>query len=168
MTALSFTRNCSRMEDVHAHLTVCAHAFTPPLDRRVAIRDYAAKLTTRAERFEAWEGPALIGLVAVYCNDPARIAAFVTSVSVVPERTQAGIGHSLLAAAIAHARGLGFRRIALHVDREASARALYRRLGFADGAQDDATLHLSLDLAARRPGAGENATSHDRDREARP
>ncbi|KQQ13245.1 hypothetical protein ASF53_13785 [Methylobacterium sp. Leaf123] len=168
MTTLSFTQNRSRMEDVRTHLTLCAHAFSPPLDRRVTIPDYAAKLATRAERFEAWDGSALIGLVAVYCNDPARDAAYVTSVSVVPERTRAGIGHRLLSAAIAHARGLGFKRIALDVDREAPALALYRRLGFADEAQDDATLHLSLDLTARRPGVGENATSQDRDREARP
>ena len=166
MTGPTVARNRSRAEDVEAHLTACARTFTPPLDRRVAIPDYAAKLAARAERFESWDGPALIGLVAVYCNDPARICAFVTSVSVVPDRTGEGLGGRLLAAAIAHARGLGFARIALSVDRAASALGLYRRLGFTEDARDDRTLHLSLDLAAAGPVAG--TTSQDRGREARP
>ncbi|MBB2962561.1 N-acetyltransferase [Methylobacterium sp. R2-1] len=167
MTAAAFAQNRSRAEDVQAHLIACAKTFTPPLDRRVAVPNYAAKLAARAERFEAWDGPALIGLVAVYCNDPARICAFVTSVSVVPERTREGLGGRLLAAAIAHTRGLSFARIALSVDREAAALGLYHRLGFAEDGRDGTTLHLSLDLAAPRPGADKGATSQDRGREAR-
>ena len=164
----AIARNRARPADVEAHLTACAQSFTPPLGERVAIPDYAAKLVARAERFEAWDGPALIGLVAVYCNDPARIAAFVTNVSVLPERTRSGLGRHLLAAAISHARDLGFARMALSVDRAATALHLYRGLGFTEDAQDGDTLHLSLALRAPRPGAGAGAASQERDREARP
>lgn len=168
MTEPRFCRNRSGADDVWAHLSACANSFTPPLDRRVAIPDYAAKLVARAERFEAWKGPTLIGLVAVYCNDPARVAAFVTSVSVVPERTRMGLGRRLLAAAITHGRSLGFARMALSVDCGASALGLYRDLGFTEDARDGATLHLSLDLTVPCPDASEWATAQERDRDARP
>ncbi|MCJ2029233.1 GNAT family N-acetyltransferase [Methylobacterium sp. J-043] len=166
MSGPAIARNRARPADVEAHLTACAQSFTPPLGERLAIPDYAAKLVARAERFEAWEGPALIGLVAVYCNDPARIAAFVTNVSVVPARTGIGLGRRLLAAAITYARALGFARMALSVDRVAAALRLYRSLGFAEDKRDGDTLHLSLALRAQRPGAG--SASQEQDREARP
>ncbi|UGB24922.1 GNAT family N-acetyltransferase [Methylorubrum sp. B1-46] len=140
-----------------SHLSACANSFTPPLHRRVAISDYATKLVARAERFEAWEGATLIGLVAVYCNDPARVAAFVTSVSVVPERTRMGLGRRLLAAAITHGRGLGFARMALSADRGAAALNLYREFGFTEDARDGATLHLSLALMLPCSDASERA-----------
>jgi len=163
----AIARNRARPADVEAHLTACAQSFTPPLGERLAIPDYAAKLVARAERFEAWEGPALIGLVAVYCNDPARIAAFVTNVSVVPARTGIGLGRRLLAAAITYARALGFARMALSVDRGAAAALrLYRSFGFAEDKRDGDTLHLSLALRAQRSGA--ESASQERDREARP
>ncbi|WP_181425599.1 GNAT family N-acetyltransferase [Methylobacterium sp. B4] len=112
----------------------------------MAIPDYAAKLATSAERFEAWEGPTLIGLVAVYCNDPARARAFVTSVSVLPGRRRAGLGRGLIEAAIVHVRGLGFARLALCVDRSATAIGLYRRLGFIEEGAAGEAMQFSLDL----------------------
>jgi len=164
--APAIARNRARPADVEAHLTACAQSFTPPLGERLAIPDYAAKLAARAERFEAWDGPTLIGLVAVYCNDSARIAAFVTNVSVLPTRMGIGLGRRLLAAAITHARDLGFAGMALSVDRRAAALRLYRELGFTDDGRDGDTLHLRLDLRPPCPGAG--AASQQRDREARP
>lgn len=164
MSVWTLERNRSERSAVQAHLLACASHFTPPLGRRVAIPDYAAKLATSAERFEAWEGSTLIGLVAVYCNDPARVRAFVTSVSVLPERMRAGLGRRLLEAAVAHVRGLGFAHLALSVDRSAAALDLYRRLGFvADGAAGE-TLQLSLDLGPPCPGT----SPHEPCREARP
>ncbi|PXW51105.1 acetyltransferase (GNAT) family protein [Methylobacterium sp. B4] len=146
MIAPQLFRNRSGAHDIRAHLTACAASFTPPLDKRVAIPDYAAKLATSAERFEAWEGPTLIGLVAVYCNDPARARAFVTSVSVLPGRRRAGLGRGLIEAAIVHVRGLGFARLALCVDRSATAIGLYRRLGFIEEGAAGEAMQFSLDL----------------------
>ncbi|WP_375275149.1 GNAT family N-acetyltransferase [Methylorubrum thiocyanatum] len=160
-------RNRSGREDIHIHLTACAATFTPPLWERVNLADYAAKLAVHAERFEAWAGPTLIGLVAVYCNEPGRRNAFVTNVSVLPERTRAGIGQRLLDAAINHVRDIGFTRITLSVDHRAAALGLYRGLGFAEDTREERTLLLALDLTAPRSCAGDGATSQEGgDREA--
>ncbi|MCP1549335.1 MULTISPECIES: GNAT family N-acetyltransferase [Methylorubrum] len=164
MTEPQLYRSRSGADDIRAHLMACASTFTPPLDWRVVIPDYATKLATCSERFEAWDGTALIGLVAVYCNDPIRATAFVTSVSIVPERTREGLGRRLLTAAITHVHSLGFARIALSVDREAAALALYHGLGFAEDTRNDRTLHLSLDLTAPCSGTRPNAEAASRNR----
>lgn len=145
MIGPQFRHNHSRPEDVLAHLTICDAAFTPPLSLRVALPDYAAKLVGRAERFEMWEDQTLVGLVAVYCDSVERDCAFVTSVSVLPDLTRAGLGRRLLEEAITHVRDLGFRRLALHVDRRSAALRLYGRLGFTADAEAGEVLHLSLD-----------------------
>lgn len=141
-----FTWNQAAIADVRDHLLACEAGFTPPLATRVVIDDYAAKLIAQAERCEAWAGPDLIGLVAVYCNAPDRLEAFVTSVSVVPGWTRRGLGRRLLEAAIARVRCLGFHRLALSVHRGAGALRLYEALGFAIAAETEETLHLVLPL----------------------
>ncbi|GJD96135.1 GNAT family N-acetyltransferase [Methylobacterium iners] len=146
MTGPRYDRNRSRIEDVRAHLLACDGAFVPPLATRVSIPGYAARLVSQAERFEAWAGSDLIGLVAVYCNAPDRHDAFVTNVSVVPEQTRRGIGRRLLLGGIAHARSLSFDRLLLSVDHRASALGLYRSLGFRGEATDGETLRLFLEL----------------------
>ena len=146
MSGLAPGRNRSEAEDIERHLRACDAAFHPPLNRRVSIRDYAARLAARAERFEAWAGAELVGLAAVYCNAEDRRSAFLTSLSVVPAWTRQGLARRLLGEAIRHARASGFSAMALSVDPRAPALGLYRRLGFHGMARDDGSLSLTLDL----------------------
>jgi ribosomal protein S18 acetylase RimI-like enzyme len=121
--------------------------FIPPLAERMDIDDYARKIATRAVRFEAWAGDTLVGLVAVYRNDPDRRVAFVTSVSVVPEHRGRGIAATLLASAIDDARREGFGRIALEVSRaNATALRLYSNAGFKMEAGEGRMVRMGLEL----------------------
>jgi ribosomal protein S18 acetylase RimI-like enzyme len=140
-------RNRSDRDAVETYLRACDAAFRPPLSERVDLTAYAEKIAARAERFEAWDGARLAGLVAAYCNDPERRAAFVTSVSVAPQLHGRGVASRLLGACIDHARASGFARVELEVDaRNEPALALYRRHGFVPaGPQGQArSLHLAL------------------------
>lgn len=139
--ALRFARNLSGAEQIARHLAACSAHFVPPLDVRVAIPTYAAKLAERAERFEAWAADRLVGLVAIYCPDGG--VAFVSNVSTLPDFARQGIAHRLLTEAIAHARQ-GAESIALQVDRRAPVLALYRRLGFVEVRAEGDTLTLRL------------------------
>jgi ribosomal protein S18 acetylase RimI-like enzyme len=131
--AIQLHRNRSGTAEVAEHLRACDASFARPLSQRVDLDTYAAKIVTRAERFEAWTGGRLAGLVAAYCNDPARRVCFVTSVSVVPDCQGRGIASHLLAACVAHARRAGFKHVELEVDGHNTAAAgLYRRQGFAE------------------------------------
>ncbi|MCJ2015712.1 GNAT family N-acetyltransferase [Methylobacterium sp. J-076] len=143
---IRFGRNLSSAGDIRLHLTECAPAFVPSLDSRVVIQDYAAKLALHAERFEAWHGAHLVGLVALYDGTSAGGEAFVSNVSVAPGFTRRGLARRLLADAIGHARG-GCPAIALQVDRRAPALALYLSLGFTVAARDGDGLTLRLALA---------------------
>ena len=114
--------------DILHHLQACDAGFSPPLSTRVDLAAYAAKLATHALCFAHWEGD-LLGLVAVYANQPPR--AFVTNVSVLPSHQGQGIARALMTQALDHLRGAGFTEVALEVAENAlPARRLYTRLGF--------------------------------------
>lgn len=133
--------------DIGAHLLRCDRHFVPCLSGRVDIASYAAKLREAAVTFEAWNGAALVGLVAAYLNDPRREAGFVTSVSVEAGFQGEGVGDALMHNCVDRARALGFKRVGLEVwAANEKAIALYRRHGFgADGAMGE-FLKMTRDL----------------------
>ncbi|MBN8507201.1 MAG: GNAT family N-acetyltransferase [Burkholderiales bacterium] len=138
-------RNRADAAEVGAHLRACDASFVPPLSERVELGAYAAKIVSRAERFEAWSGDRLAALVAAYCNEPERRTAFITSVSVLPSFQVCGLASRLLQASVAHVRLAGFERIELEMDaRNSAALALYRRHGFAVASTREHTLILQL------------------------
>ena len=51
---LSFSQNNSDLAQIKWHLEQCDQLFIPPLSERVVLSEYAAKLSDRGERFEAW------------------------------------------------------------------------------------------------------------------
>jgi ribosomal protein S18 acetylase RimI-like enzyme len=134
---ITYLVNTATAEQIAGHLAICDEHFVPPLSGRVNIVDYAAKISAHALRLEAWSGSSLAGLVAVYLNDRERGAAFITTVSVLPECTGRGIATRLVRAAVAHAKSDGLRRISLEVASEnLPAMQIYTKCGFApDGTQ---------------------------------
>lgn len=147
-TLPGYAHNRASAGEIAAHLRRCDAGFRPPLSGRVDIDGYAAKLAAKSERFEAWSGVELVGLLAVYGNDPGG-DAFITSVSVVPDRSGRGIGGELLRRCIAYCAGRHARRIALEVSPlQGAAIRLYERHGFtaaADCAGPALTMHLLLE-----------------------
>jgi ribosomal protein S18 acetylase RimI-like enzyme len=144
---VNIRRNRASAAEVAAHLRVCDRSFVPPLSERVEVDAYAQRIVAHAERFEAWSDDHLAGLVAVYCNDLERRAAFVTSVSVLPFWRAQGLASRLLQACVDHVRQVGFERLELEVDsKNTAATLLYRKHGFALTGTHEATqiLHLAL------------------------
>ncbi|MCR9089628.1 MAG: GNAT family N-acetyltransferase [Rhodobacteraceae bacterium] len=162
-SGIVYSRDSAGVRDLLRHLRDSDDQFTPPLSHRVNLKAYADRLLAQAVRFEAWttEGHTsrsdechdrLIGLVAIYCNNPDRTDAFITSVSVESEFRGRGIAERLLQAALATATEAGFRSATLKVDIAATpARRLYARLAFSEAAQDGNTLTLRCSLD-RQPG----------------
>ena len=128
------------------HLRCCDADFIPPLAGRIELDSYARKLASKAERFEAWADDALVGLVAIYCNDAERRAAFITSVSVLRDWQGRRIASQLLEQAIAHANALGFEHLELEVDRDnTSAIKLYEKTNFIAGPVHGRSMTMHLD-----------------------
>jgi ribosomal protein S18 acetylase RimI-like enzyme len=150
VAGLDRRRNTASAAAVAAHLAACDASFVPPLSGRVDVDAYAAKIAGRAERFEAWSGDTLAGLVAAYAGDPDG-TAFITNVSVLPAFARRGIAAALLQDCIAWLRGAGRHWARLEVSGDNSAAIhLYRGFGFTGDAAGT-TLTLTLDLRARTP-----------------
>jgi len=123
---------------------------------------------------EAWEdlavtvddGVALIaeedgralGFVFCVLGDRGRRTAHVTDIYVRPEARRRGIGRALLAELIEPTRAAGLEHVSLEVlVRNADARRLYERLGFASV---DTFMVAPLDVFAERVGSDERPPSY--------
>jgi ribosomal protein S18 acetylase RimI-like enzyme len=130
--AVRLAVNRATAVEIADHLRACDADFLPRLTDRVEINGYANKLVDRAQRFEAWSGTRLVGLVAAYCDDPDRDTCWITSVSVDRDHRGSGLGRALLDQAIELARTRSFRTVSLEVGQSNhAARRLYTRMGFA-------------------------------------
>jgi ribosomal protein S18 acetylase RimI-like enzyme len=139
-------QNTASAAQIAEHLALCDEQFIPLLSSRVDLVVYASKLASRAQRFEAWSGQTLAGLVAVYM-DSGMPRAYITNVSVLPEWSGRGVAKNLLGLCIAHARAAGTQEIGLEVDvHNVAAVALYERVGFRPGRTTgrDAAMTLKL------------------------
>jgi ribosomal protein S18 acetylase RimI-like enzyme len=143
------TVNRADLNKLLAHLRLCDSSFTPPLRSRVDIDEYTKKIFDNAVRFERWHESVLVGLVAVYCNDPMKTNAFITSVSVLPAFQREGLAADLIAKCLEYLRKEGFASVALEVDKHSGAAiALYHRHGFTSTINKSETsffMKLSLD-----------------------
>jgi ribosomal protein S18 acetylase RimI-like enzyme len=133
--AIEYLVNKTSAGQIAEHLSRCDSDFVPPLSGRVEIETYSRKIASRAARFEAWSGGALVGLVAAYCNDLETGIAYITSVSVLREWTGKGVAADLMKRCVEYAKASGMREISLEVARDNSpAIKLYEASGFiADG-----------------------------------
>lgn len=147
MKSLVYRINCAGLDQLISHLRSCDNSFQPPLSSRVDLSSYASKLVAVAQRFEAWRGNHLVGLVATYCNDQLRRTAFITSVSVLPQSQRQGIAAHLLDDCLEHVISQKFISVELEVNPEnQAATALYKKYGFvhADIDQSSSTMILTL------------------------
>lgn len=133
---ISYRVDTAGEADIETHLRACDTSFEPPLSSRIALHEYAHKLSTRSVRCEAWVDGSLAGLVAVYCNDINTGIAFVTSVSVLPCWTGRGIAMRLMSTCMEQARAAGMRQITLEAGRgNLGAIGLYQKIGFVTDQQ---------------------------------
>lgn len=131
MQDYSYTVNKSEYDQILSHLILCNNLFVPPLQVKVDIHEYSQKLESLATRFEAWFNSELIGLVAVYMNDPLRKIAFITNVSVDNRHTGKGIARQLLTNCIRSSVENEFYTVELEVSKgNIKAIELYQTLGF--------------------------------------
>lgn len=145
---MNFRLDSASEGELLAHLRAVDSSFAPPLSRRVDLAAYAAKIAARARRIEAWDGEALVGLIALYADDPVR-GGFITNVSVLPSHQGQGLAGQLLRRTLALGTELRLASLRLEVKADnTAALALYRRHGFTRDASDAAgpTLFLHREL----------------------
>lgn len=128
----TFFQNKATALQIFEHISKCDNSFTPPLRDRVNIHDYAHKISIKTERFEAWIGNELIGLVASYFNDKKNRTAFITTVSILPQWQNCGLASRLMTRCIRYAQLKKFTQIKLEVNKNNyPAIKLYKKHGFS-------------------------------------
>lgn len=144
---VTINRNRSDASAIVKHLRLCEAQFVPPLGESVDLWAYSTKIAAHAERFEAWYGDSLVGLVAAYANTSSRHHIFVTNVSVAPVMNGKGIAKRLLSDSIDFARNEGFKKMLLKVHTlNNRARTFYRLFKFDESSVDGSEVEMSLDF----------------------
>lgn len=145
----AYAHNTARAAEIGKHLLDCGGPFLDAITARMSVDEYAMKIASRADRFEAWDGRRLIGLVAVYCDDPK--SAFITNVSVDSRWRRRGISAELMQHCIAHVASLKRAGINLEVSmNNAAATALYERFGFTVSSRNGSSLVMTKAMGESR------------------
>lgn len=140
--------NGATSDEIVQHLTVCSEYFSPPLDTRVIISDYARKLRRFGTSLEKWNENRLVGLVVAYFNSDSK-TVFVSSVSVLPDFQGRGIATELMENLAREASRASFSKIRLKVSQKNTiARKFYTSLGFRPDSLEeiDGDLEMLLQL----------------------
>ena len=149
--AIEYRLNAASAVQIAEHLLRCDADFVPPLSSRVKLADYTNKIASKATRFEAWTGSTLVGLLAAYCDDLEKGAAYITSVSVLREWTGQGIADQLMALCVQHAKVSGMRQIGLEVASDNTpAIMLYKKCGFVVNNASVRIVSMNLNLDGGR------------------
>ncbi|OYP32365.1 GNAT family N-acetyltransferase [Rhodopirellula sp. MGV] len=146
--AIRYQLGTASEAEIYEHLRCCSVHFVPPLETRVDLQSYAAKLASLAKLVEAWYASELVGLVAAYypTKESGR-QVFITNVSVKADYRGLGIAKHLLGNLSDNAKRFGHRQIALNVSTDnIPALQLYRSLGYRITAEHDDELTMQFDL----------------------
>jgi 2-polyprenyl-3-methyl-5-hydroxy-6-metoxy-1,4-benzoquinol methylase len=142
--------NYSNEKQIANHLYICNEIFIPTLSTRIDVNDYAHKIFSHAQRFEAWVNNDLVGLVAIYCNAPDKCVSYITNVSVLPNKQGQKIASSLLTNCIKHVQQLNFECIELNVDtNNTAAIALYEKYNFTIRYIKESSILMTMSLHKR-------------------
>ncbi|WOK06294.1 GNAT family N-acetyltransferase [Imperialibacter roseus] len=146
-TELFFRINTALWTDIANHLNDCKENFSPCLDTKVNINEYANKIRSNAVTFEAWAQDRLVGLVAAYFNDDTHGIGYITNVSTVKAYFGMGVAGNLLSNCIEYGKVRNYHKIGLEVNCQAKpAIHLYKKHNFEANHRDGEVLKMSLKL----------------------
>jgi len=108
---IRYTINKATENEIRDHLHKCANDFNPPLYSYVDIDAYGSKIFVKSTRFEAWDNLELVGLGAVYYNDPEAKVAFFTHLDILKQYQGGRVAYTLISKVIRFGLERNFIRI---------------------------------------------------------
>lgn len=128
---IKFKKNTSSRHEIQKHLFECSSLFTPPLESYVNLKEYAKKIFSYAVTIEAWDRKKLVGMAAVYLNNPKTKTGFLTYIGVVKNYLRQGIATTLIDLVLQTAKKKNFQRVNLEVNKKnKKAIKLYKKYNF--------------------------------------
>lgn len=117
--------------EIAAFLLKMDHEFPHPLSSRCDLEDYSRKLVKSGIVESAWVTDRLVGLLAGYVNDSARLEGYISVLVVEPNMRGRKISSTLLERFLSDAQAEGMRTVRVFTyHTNAAALALYRSHGF--------------------------------------
>lgn len=128
---IEYKENILEETELYSLLKISDSEFEPTLSSRINIWNYSRKLLENAIRFEAYYKDKIVGLVAVYANDPTKENAFITYVYCKKEYRNIGIAKTLIQRALNYLKKMQFCSVSLEVSlKNIAAIKLYKNFGF--------------------------------------
>ena len=128
-------------------LRVSGNLIVDPPWQPVADDAYATQLLQHAGIASALVGEGVVGLAALYANDPVTDTAHVPLMAVLPACHQQGVGKALMSRAIARARDRGMHTMWLTVDQDNRlAQRLFAAFGYRVFGTKPPKLRMELPL----------------------
>lgn len=135
--------NTSDAQNIKSHFLSCDKNFLNDLSSRINLDDYIQKLVEKSVRYEAWENDRLVGLLAVYRQNPqSPDADFITNMTVSETHAGQKVASHLLSYCISQTQNTEIR---LEVGKDNHrAMNLYKKFGFKQSREGLKSFHLTL------------------------
>ena len=106
------------------------HEFSPSLDDKVVLRDYATKIQEQARVMIETDGSGICGMVVFYCNNQETKLAYISLVGVSTRARSQGIASRLVKSVCEYINTKEFYKIGIHSNNPSAIR-IYQQLGFS-------------------------------------
>lgn len=105
------------------------HEFSPSLDDKVVLRDYATKIQEQASVMIETDRSGICGMVVFYCNNQETKLAYISLVGVSTRARSQGIASRLVKSVCEYINTKKFYKIGIHSNNPSAIR-IYQQLGF--------------------------------------
>lgn len=106
------------------------HEFSPSLDYKVVLRDYATKIQEQASVIIETDRSGICGMVVFYCNNQETKLAYISLVGVSTRARSQGIASRLVKSVCEYINTKEFYKIGIHSNNPSAIR-IYQQLGFS-------------------------------------
>lgn len=106
------------------------HEFTPSLDDKVVLREYATKIQEQASVMIETDRSGICGMVVFYCNNQETKLAYISLVGVSTRARSQGIASRLVKSVCEYINTKEFYKIGIHSNNQSAIR-IYQQLGFS-------------------------------------
>lgn len=116
-------------DDILKSLEDINHDFSPNLDNKVVLRDYATKIQEQASVMIETDRSGICGMVVFYCNNQETKLAYISLVGVSARARSQGIASRLVKSVCEYINTKEFSKIGIHSNNPSAIR-IYQQLGF--------------------------------------
>lgn len=141
---LQMTIPAVEKDDLLKFLEEVNHEFSPSLDQKVDLHEYATKIKEQACLMIETDNSGICGMVVFYCNNPETKLGYISLVGVSKRARSQGIASRLVKTVCEYVKSKDFSKIGIHSNNPSAIR-IYQQLGFC-AVVDDERMYMEMVL----------------------